>query len=262
MTTASSTWRHPSAPSDPLDGHLDPSGTTHAYCQGRPLWRREIVLHPRLETEPRADAPWDCRDRQAPSTRAVVINAAASGRASVRHGGVYAPLLPCAPYLVTDDIPEIEPSATAQEFPHVMTPGGESTSPEAGTASASTRSPRPCPWTAPLGPSATTLHEELGQDRGLGRLRHRRFPSRLPHSRQARDPRPLHLRPRRQPADRPRPRHAQLSGPPAPSWRLLQGAAWPLHAQWMIHGESSVTRAASTCPRFGNWTTPLHRPPR
>ena len=41
---------------DPLDGHLDPSGTTHAYAKAARMGGAEIVLHNRvLETNPRAD---------------------------------------------------------------------------------------------------------------------------------------------------------------------------------------------------------------
>ena len=41
---------------DPLDGHLDPSGTTHAYAKAARMGGAEIVLHNRvLETNPRPD---------------------------------------------------------------------------------------------------------------------------------------------------------------------------------------------------------------
>ncbi len=42
---------------DPLDGHLDPSGTTHAYAKAARMGGAEIVLHNRvLQTIPRAMA--------------------------------------------------------------------------------------------------------------------------------------------------------------------------------------------------------------
>jgi dimethylglycine dehydrogenase len=41
---------------DPLDGHLDPSGTTHAYAKAARMGGAEIVLHTKvLETNPRPD---------------------------------------------------------------------------------------------------------------------------------------------------------------------------------------------------------------
>ncbi len=45
---------------DPLDGHLDPSGTTHAYAKAARMAGAEIVLHnPVIETNHRADGTWD-----------------------------------------------------------------------------------------------------------------------------------------------------------------------------------------------------------
>ena len=49
---------------DPLDGHLDPSGTTHAYAKAARMGGAEIVLHNRvLETNPRAEG-LGSRDRK------------------------------------------------------------------------------------------------------------------------------------------------------------------------------------------------------
>ena len=43
-----------------LDGHLDPSGTTHAYAKAARMGGAEIVLHNRvLETNPRPDGSWE-----------------------------------------------------------------------------------------------------------------------------------------------------------------------------------------------------------
>ena len=45
---------------DPLDGHLDPSGTTHAYARAARMGGAEIVTQTRvLETNPRPDGTWD-----------------------------------------------------------------------------------------------------------------------------------------------------------------------------------------------------------
>jgi dimethylglycine dehydrogenase len=40
--------RHLGALWDPLDGHLDPSGTTHAYAKAARMAGAEIVLHNRV----------------------------------------------------------------------------------------------------------------------------------------------------------------------------------------------------------------------
>ena len=45
---------------DPLDGHLDPSGTTHAYARAAKMAGAEIVTQTRVfETRERADGCWD-----------------------------------------------------------------------------------------------------------------------------------------------------------------------------------------------------------
>ncbi|MEL6205495.1 MAG: FAD-binding oxidoreductase, partial [Pseudomonadota bacterium] len=45
---------------DPLDGHLDPSGTTHAYAKAARMGGAEIELHCKVERlEPRTDGSWN-----------------------------------------------------------------------------------------------------------------------------------------------------------------------------------------------------------
>ncbi|HBV54891.1 MAG TPA: glycine cleavage system protein T, partial [Rhodobacteraceae bacterium] len=115
---------------DPLDGHLDPSGTTHAYAKAARMNGAEIVLHTRvLETNPRPDGTWDVVTDKGTVHAEHVVNAAGLWAREVgAMAGVYLPLLPMAhQYLVTDDIPEIMSFLErGKEFPHVMDPGGES----------------------------------------------------------------------------------------------------------------------------------------
>ena len=45
---------------DPLDGHLDPSGTTHAYAKAARMGGAEIYLHTKVEeTNQRSDGTWE-----------------------------------------------------------------------------------------------------------------------------------------------------------------------------------------------------------
>ena len=148
---------------DPLDGHLDPAGTTHAYARAARLGGAEIVLHNRvLETNPRPDGSWEVVTEQGAVIAEHVVNAAGLWAREVgAMAGVYLPLLPMAhQYLVTDDIPEIMAILkSGREFPHVMDPGGESYLRQEGAAcaSASTRNPAsPGRWTERPGPSATS----------------------------------------------------------------------------------------------------------
>jgi len=112
---------------DPLDGHLDPSGTTHAYAKAARLGGAEIVLrNPVLELNPRADGGWDVVTEQGTIIAEHVVNAAGLWAREVGMlAGVRLPLHPMEhQYLVTDDIPEVYERGS--ELPHVMDPEGES----------------------------------------------------------------------------------------------------------------------------------------
>jgi len=61
---------------DPLDGHLDPSGTTHAYAKAARMAGAEIVLrNPVLELNPQADGSWQVVTEQGTITAEHVVNA-------------------------------------------------------------------------------------------------------------------------------------------------------------------------------------------
>ncbi|MCH8002011.1 MAG: GcvT family protein [Proteobacteria bacterium] len=112
---------------DPLDGHLDPSGTTHAYAKAARAQGAEIYLRNRvLELNPRGDGTWDVVTEQGTVHAEQVVNAAGLWAREVGEmAGVTHPLHPMEhQYLVTDDIPEVYERET--ELPHVIDPGGES----------------------------------------------------------------------------------------------------------------------------------------
>ena len=111
---------------DPLDGHLDPSGTTHAYARAARLAGAEIVLHNRvLATRPTLDG-WEVETEKGTIRCEHVVNAGGLwAREVAALAGVYLPLHPMEhQYLVTEETPEIYQRDT--EHPHVMDPGGES----------------------------------------------------------------------------------------------------------------------------------------
>ncbi len=95
---------------DPLDGHLDPAGTTHAYAKAARMNGAEIELHTMVtQTNPRPDGSWEVVTDKGVLIAEHVVNA---GGLWARDGGamagVYLPLHPREPqYVVTDDIPEI-----------------------------------------------------------------------------------------------------------------------------------------------------------
>ncbi len=112
---------------DPLDGHLDPSGTTHAYAKAARMAGAEIVLrNPVLELNPRPDGSWDVVTEQGTIHAEHVVNAAGLWAREVGEmAGVYFPLHPMEhQYLITEETPEVYDRA--EELPHVMDPEGES----------------------------------------------------------------------------------------------------------------------------------------
>ncbi len=111
---------------DPLDGHLDPSGTTHAYAKAARLQGAEISLrNPVLELNAKEDGSWDVVTKEGTVNAEYVVNAGGLwAREVAAMAGVYLPLHPMEhQYLVTDDIPEIYESD--HEHPHIMDPSGE-----------------------------------------------------------------------------------------------------------------------------------------
>lgn len=112
---------------DPLDGHLDPYGTTHAYAKAARANGATIQLHTMVESlEPQANGEWHVVTDKGTVIAEHVVNAAGLWAREVgRMAGVELPLHPMEhQYLVTDDIPEVYEHYT--ELPHVMDPQGES----------------------------------------------------------------------------------------------------------------------------------------
>ncbi len=112
---------------DPLDGHLDPSGTTHAYAKAARMGGATIETHCKvIETTPRADGSWDVVTDKGTIHAEHVVNAAGLWAREVgAMAGAYLPLHPMEhQYIVTDETPEIYERDA--EHPHVMDPAGES----------------------------------------------------------------------------------------------------------------------------------------
>ncbi len=115
---------------DPLDGHLDPSGTTHAYAKAARMGGATIETHCMVrETTQRADGTWDVvTDKGTIHTEHVVNAGGLWAREVGAMAGVYFPLHPMEhQYLVTENVPLIEEMMQdGKEHPHVMDPAGES----------------------------------------------------------------------------------------------------------------------------------------
>ena len=112
---------------DPLDGHLDPSGTTMAYAKAARMGGATIETHCMVkETNQRPDGTWDVVTDKGTIHAEHVVNAGGLWAREVgAMAGVYTPLYPMEhQYIVTDDVPEIYNRDA--EHPHVMDPAGES----------------------------------------------------------------------------------------------------------------------------------------
>ncbi|HVG49417.1 MAG TPA: FAD-dependent oxidoreductase [Rubellimicrobium sp.] len=256
---------------DPLDGHLDPSGTTHAYARAARMGGAEIVLHNRvLELNPRADGTWDVVTEQGTIHAEHVVNAAGLwAREVFAMAGTYGPLLPMAhQYLVTDDLPEIMAFLDqGKEFPHVMDPGGESYLRQEGRGLCIGFYEKPCePWSVDTTPwtfGHELLNEDFSKIEDSVAFAYRRFPvleragvKRVIHG-------PFTFAPDGNPLIGPVPGLRNFWSACAVMAGFSQGGGMGLSlAQWMIHGEVERDPRGFDVARFGNWTTPGYTVPK
>ncbi len=105
---------------DPLEGYLDPHGSTHAYVGAARKRGAEVVLHNRvLALTPRAEGDWRIDTEHGAIIAEHVVNAAGLWARRVgRMAGVDLPLVPMQHhYLVTDSVPALV--ALGREMPAV-----------------------------------------------------------------------------------------------------------------------------------------------
>ena len=254
---------------DPLDGHLDPSGTTHAYAKAARMGGAEIVLHNRvLETNPRADGSWEVVTEKGTIIAEHLVNAGGLWAREVgAMAGVYLPLLPMAhQYLVTDDIPEIV-ARGGREFPHVIDPGGESYLRQEGRGFvigfyeklAEGWSLDQTPW----GFGHELLQDNLDKVAESIEFAYRRFPAlqrtgikRVIHG-------PFTFAPDGNPLIGPVQGLRNYWSACAVMAGFSQGGGMGLSlAQWIIHGEVERDPRGFDVSRFGTWTTPGYTVPK
>ena len=111
---------------DPLEGHLDPSGATHAFARAARLNGAEIYRHTRvLSLTPTGRGSWEVATDQGPIEAEHVVNAAGLWAREVgRMVGLALPLVPMEHhYLITEDLPEL--AHAARELPVVVDLDGE-----------------------------------------------------------------------------------------------------------------------------------------
>jgi len=96
---------------DPIEGHADPYGVTHAYAKAAQKGGAEVVRHARVvELKPRADGSWDVITDKGNVHAEHVVNAGGLWAREVgRMVGIELPVLAMEhQYLITEDLPELK----------------------------------------------------------------------------------------------------------------------------------------------------------
>ncbi|MSP49490.1 MAG: FAD-dependent oxidoreductase [Alphaproteobacteria bacterium] len=115
---------------DPLEGHLDPSGTTHAYAKAARTFGAEVYRQTRvLELDAKADGAWDVVTDKGTIRAEHVVNCGGLWAREVgRMVGLDLPVLAMEHhYIVTEDVPEVAEinAETGKELIHVIDFEGE-----------------------------------------------------------------------------------------------------------------------------------------
>lgn len=256
---------------DPLDGHLDPSGTTHAYAKAARMGGATIETHCMVrETSQRPDGTWDVvTDKGAIHAEHVVNAGGLWAREVGAMAGIYFPLHPMEhQYLVTEEVPLIaEMMADGKEHPHVMDPAGENYLRQEGRGLCIGFYEQPCrPW------AVDGTSWEFGQDllpNDFDKIEqsidfaYKRFPDleragvkNVIHG-------PFTFAPDGNPLVGPVPGVRNYWSACGVMAGFSQGGGVGLMlAQWMIEGETERDTMAMDVARFGDWITPGYTLPK
>ncbi len=253
---------------DPLDGHLDPSGTTHAYARAARMAGAEIETHCMVrETNPRPDGTWDVvTDKGTIHTEHVVNAGGLWAREVAEMAGIYLPLHPMEhQYVVTDDIADIY--ERSEEHPHVMDPAGESYLRQEGRGLCIGFYEQTCrPW-AVEGTSWDFGHELLPDDfdkiESSIDFAYKRFPVLERAGIKSVIHGPFTFAPDGNPLVGPVPGLRNYWSACGVMAGFSQGGGVGLTlAQWMIEGEPERDVMAMDVARFGYWATPGYTLPK
>lgn len=253
---------------DPLDGHLDPSGTTHAYAKAARMCGATIHTHTMVqETNQRPDGTWDVVTDKGTIHAEHVVNAGGLWAREVgAMAGVYLPLHPMEhQYIVTDEIAEIYESG--QEHPHVMDPAGESYLRQEGRGLCIGFYEQPCrPW-AVDGTPWTFGHELLPDDfdkiEDSIAFAYKRFPVLETAGIKSVTHGPFTFAPDGNPLVGPVPGLRNYWSACGVMAGFSQGGGVGLMlAQWMTTGECERDVTAMDVARFGDWISPGYTRPK
>ncbi len=253
---------------DPLDGHLDPAGTTHAYAKGARMNGAEIELHTLVTaTNQRVDGSWEIVTDKGVIIAEHLVNAGGLWAREVgAMAGVYLPLHPMEhQYVVTDEIAEIYDRDT--EHPHVMDPGGESYLRQEGRGLCIGFYEQACkPWAVDGTPwdfGHELLPDNLDKISDSIEFAYKRFPVLEKAGVKTVIHGPFTFAPDGNPLVGPVPGLRNYWSACGVMAGFSQGGGVGLTlAQWMIDGETERDVFALDVARFGSWTTPGYTLPK
>ena len=256
---------------DPLDGHLDPSGTTHAYAKAARMGGATIMTHCMVrETNPRPDGTWDIVTDKGTIHAEHVVNAAGLWAREVgAMAGCYLPLHPMEhQYLVTDEVPEIAAIIDGGgEHPHVMDPAGESYLRQEGRGLCIGFYEQPCrPWAVDGTPwefGHELLPDDFDKIEDSIEFAYRRFPALGRAGVKSVIHGPFTFAPDGNPLVGPVPGLRNYWSAVGVMAGFSQGGGVGLMlAQWMVEGECERDVTAMDVARYGDWITPGYTRPK
>ncbi|MEY8834343.1 FAD-dependent oxidoreductase [Phaeobacter italicus] len=256
---------------DPLDGHLDPSGTTHAYAKAARMGGATIETHCKvIETNQRPDGSWDVVTNKGTVHAEHIVNAGGLWAREVgAMAGVYFPLHPMEhQYIVTDEVPEIAAIIDAGgEHPHVMDPAGESYLRQEGRGLCIGFYEQPCkPWAVDGTPwdfGHELLPDDFDKIEDSIAFAYNRFPALEAAGVKSVIHGPFTFAPDGNPLVGPVPGMRNYWSACAVMAGFSQGGGVGLMlAQWMVEGECERDTFAMDCARFGDWITPGYTRPK
>lgn len=256
---------------DPLDGHLDPSGTTHAYAKAARMGGATIETNCKVsETTQRPDGTWNIVSDKGTIHAEHVVNAAGLWAREVgAMANIYFPLLPMEhQYLITEEVPEIVSIADAgREHPGVTDLSGESYLRQEGRGLCIGFYEQHCrPWSVngtPWNFGQELLPDDFDKIEDSIAFAYKRFPALERSGIKSVIHGPFTFAPDGNPLVGPVPGMRNYWSACAVMAGFSQGGGVGLSlAQWMVEGEPERDVFAMDCARFGKWVTPEYTVPK
>ena len=249
---------------DPMEGHVDPYGVTHAYAKAARIQGAEVYLNTKVEAlNPTPDGGWEVATDKGTIHAETVVNAAGLWAREVgRMVGLELPLLPMEHhYLVTENIPEIVARDT--ELPHALDFSGEIyTRQEQNGFLLGTYEKQATPWSLKTTPWSFG-HELLQPD--FDRISERldtafkHFPFLAEAGIKQTINGPFTFAPDGNPLVGPVPGLKNYYAACAVMAGFSQGGGVGLTlANWMVHGDPDMDVFAMDVARFGDFATPKY----